>query len=278
MFSLPLRLGRGKPPVNEINANSLLHKSNVDSDIAKGLSFLVDCEFTRLTYTNELTCNPDATKPGRLELDGNLLKRIQSGGDELTCRRNYTNEQQLRIMSRLFMNMNDCPDVAPKDALKTSVLFRFPFQFVPRSQMDSDPLPFYRLEDPNIKSDLCSRQDILDAYVYLLLDAYRGEKPTLCRQILVDTSEYLEYLGEESSVLKRRFRFTGNEQDFVTIGRLKDLEGELEVKRLKIKTWLVKIGGVEKNQCYQDGQPQGRGICRVLEVLEVLEVFYSGML
>lgn len=161
-----------------------------------------------------------------------MLKRIQSGGDELTCRRNYVNEQQLRIMSRLLMNMNDCPDVAPKDALKTSVLFRFPFQFVPQDVLNNDPLPFYRLEDPDIKSDLCNRQDILDAYMYLLLDAYQDEKPTLCRQILADTSEYLEEAGEESAVLKRRFRYTGDDQDFVTLARLKELEGELRMKRL----------------------------------------------
>lgn len=254
--------------VNEINANSFLLKPFADGDAAKSLSWAADCEFTRLSYSNELSVNPDAPKSRSLTLDGNLIKRFQSGGDEIICRKNYQDESRIRVMTRLLMNLNEPPDVAPKDALETLTLFRFPHQFVSRAVMESPDLTcsYFRLEDPTIKVNLCRREDVLDAYTWMLLDAYQDDLPEMCPRVRADIREFQEDAGQHSALLRRRFRFTGNPRDFVTLRRLRELEGPLGMKRLKMKRWLMMIGGVEQSQCTLNGVPQGRAITMVIEI------------
>ena len=73
--------GAWGPYVNTVNANAFLLQQYTSGDAAKSMSWALDCEYTRQTYTNEVKCD-DASKS--IKLDGNLLKSFQSGGDVLS--------------------------------------------------------------------------------------------------------------------------------------------------------------------------------------------------
>jgi hypothetical protein len=104
-----------------------------------------------------------------------------------------------------------------------------------------------------------------------LASCYQGiSKPELLGRVRKSLDE-LEAGSSSSSVeattiLNRYFEFTGNINHFVTLARLRELEIPLSMKRLQIKRWLLQLGGVEQNQCYLDGVPQGRAITRVQEL------------
>jgi hypothetical protein len=243
--------------VNEVNANSFLLKQYADGDAAKAMSWAVDCEFTRITYTNEIRCDNNSKT---IKLDGNLLKAFQSGGDGISARKNYQDEKVVKVATRLFMNANDIPEVAPKDALETMLLFKFPYKFVTSEQMIENPLPFFKIRDDTLKSDFCHRQDVCDAYIWLLIDAYNKHQPTPCKKILNDTSEYMMDIGDESSIMDKLFIFTGNKSDFVTLTRISEIANSFNIKKSIIKDRLVRLGGcIDKNCCVQ-GVRHGRGI------------------
>ena len=132
------------PYVNTINANAFLLQQNASADAAKALSWSLGCEYARQTYTNEVKCD---TASRSVRLDGNMLKSFQSGGDPISARQNYVNERTFRVATKLIMNLNDIPDVTPRDAVSTLVLIKFPYKFVSAEKMIGEGLPYYRLCD-----------------------------------------------------------------------------------------------------------------------------------
>ena len=61
-------------------------------DPAKKQSWMIDFEFARLCYSNEITIDHN----GEARLDGNQIKRFSSGGDELCARKNFKDETYFR--------------------------------------------------------------------------------------------------------------------------------------------------------------------------------------
>lgn len=89
--------------VNTVGANGFLFKPQAPQDAAKALSWAMDCEHKRLTYTNEVMHDPNSTALNKIKLDGNLLKGFQSGGDTMLGRKLYQSEREFRVG---IMNMN----------------------------------------------------------------------------------------------------------------------------------------------------------------------------
>jgi len=63
------------------------------------------------------------------------------------------------IKSFVIMNLNDLPPVYPHSALLS--LFKFPFKFV----------PFFRVADPELKTQYCTRDDVINAFIWLVVGA-----------------------------------------------------------------------------------------------------------
>eukprot|EP00798_Chlamydomonas_sp_ICE-L_P018154 gene18154-biopygen27106 len=135
------------PYVNTIDSSQLM--LNASATDVKAQSWVIDCEFSRQTYTNEVKIDAGNS---RVKLDGGLIKKFQSGGDVIKARRNYENERGVRTASRLFMNLNEMPQISAVDVLEQAIVFEFPFKFVTPGQGGSIPwLPFYRESDPSMK-------------------------------------------------------------------------------------------------------------------------------
>lgn len=247
--------------VNEVNANSFLLKQYADGDAAKAMSWTMDCEFTRITYTNEIRCDNSSKT---IKLDGNLLKAFQSGGDGISARKNYQDEKVFKVATRLFMNANDIPEVTPKDALGTMLLFKFPYKFVTMEHMNENPLPFFKIRDDTLKSEFCHRQDVGDAYIWLLIDAYNKQRPTPPKKILNDTSDYLMDIGDENSIMDKIFVFTGKRSDVVTVARIAEIAQHYNIKKSIIKDRLIRMGGVFDKHCCVAGVVHGRGIFKII--------------
>eukprot|EP00798_Chlamydomonas_sp_ICE-L_P006965 gene6965-biopygen632 len=103
--------------VNTIDS-SVLMLNNFTNDV-KSQGWMIECEFTRQTYTNEIKVDPGNK---HIKLDGGLIKKFQSGGDVLKARQLYENERALKSASRLFMNLNDLPEI--QQPLKISDVVR----------------------------------------------------------------------------------------------------------------------------------------------------------
>jgi hypothetical protein len=144
----------------------------------KKLSWLMDLEFARLTFTQEASF--DATNKN-VKIDGNKLKKICSGGDYHTARKNFKDEREFKIQSGLMVNANDIPKIEPADAFETVCSFSSSKQFKPKEFIDdarasgaSDfEMKLYHVADPILKTEKCSRVDWMDALIHILLDGYK---------------------------------------------------------------------------------------------------------
>ena len=194
--------GAWGPYVNTVNANAFLLQQYASGDAAKSLSWAIDCEYARHTYTNEVKCE---TGSKSIKLDGNLLKSFQSGGDVMSARKNHQDERSFRVATKLIMNMNDIPEVTPRDAVSTLVLIKFPYKFVAAEEMraaeeatlEAAAPEFFRPRDDTLKTEFLKRPEVVDAYTWLVLDAYRDGPVVPCASVRRDTLEYRGDIGDD---------------------------------------------------------------------------------
>ena len=107
------------------NSENFMFKNN-GGDSAKALSWLVPFEFKRLLLTNEITRDAE----GKYKINGNILKKLSSGGDKIEARVNHKDEINFKIQARVCMFCNDLPPIEPADAKETSYMFRYPSKFL----------------------------------------------------------------------------------------------------------------------------------------------------
>jgi hypothetical protein len=197
--------------VSTLNSDSFLMQSITGGDEAKKLSWLLDCEFTRMIFTNEITVN---TADKKNKMNGNVIKgKIASGGDVLYARKNYQDEIEFRIQGRLFMMCNDLPPITPADTMETMHMMSFPYQYV--EKLDDNSLPFMRVRDDKIKS-YCAKDDTVAAYIHLVLDAFTADPVKACPSVARDTIAYRLEGGDEWTLMREFFTVTKVKADRVS--------------------------------------------------------------
>jgi hypothetical protein len=245
-----------------ISESFLMDRSH-GGDEAKKLSWLLNCEFARMIVTNEMRVDASDSK---LAINGQILKgKMASGGDKCMARLNFKNEVYFRIQGRLFMWCNDLPPITPADAMDSMHKFYFPNEFVPELHPDpNDPSRRYqRLKDENIKR-YCAEQDVLDAYTWMVIDAYRNHEVVPSQSVKEETASFVDASTDEMSVLKRVFQITERKDDFISSSNATDIVKKLKlnISPQKLKEVLCKLGAKHSTNVVIDGK-RSRGFTGV---------------
>jgi hypothetical protein len=186
--------------VQGTNAENLLVKDGKGQDAAKALSWMQPLEFKRLVFTNEM-------KSGKQKMDGDMIKKISSGGDRIEVRQNYTNENQIQMQATLAVFLNDTCEVTPPDAYQTMIGIKFPFEYHDKSEFDElqeqgvEPPSCWRLKDPSI-DEFIRKPGVIDAFTALMFEAYTPEKMAPPQHVKDDTNSIK---GEASLSVEERF-------------------------------------------------------------------------
>jgi len=209
----------------------LLERVRRDGDEAKKNSALLGYEYARLLFTNEITCD----KASGLKMNGAYIKgKLASGGDTLLGRKNYQDEVEFRMQGRLFMNVNDLPEVSPTDALETASIFVFPNVFKP-AVSDADPA-FWKVADPNIKH-YCADLEVCAAYTHLVLDQYQATPVVDCAEVAIEVSKFREEAADEWAALEAEFLIgPGNGAVEADQTATEEVEGWAKLKNYNIST------------------------------------------
>jgi hypothetical protein len=178
-----LKLAFG-PFVVTFNSEELLcNRLRGGGDAAKNQSWMADLEFARICLSNEIVMGDRSCK-----MDGNLVKRLASGGDEIGIRKLYRQEEKIRLQCMAFIHCNDCPAIDPNDACETLEMLSFGTKFASEEEMGSmkeqgrDIPDHWEPSDPNIK-ELIKDPEVIDAFTLAVLDAYSGpnrQAPPAC--------------------------------------------------------------------------------------------------
>lgn len=252
------------------NSENFLFKKG-QSDSAKAFSWLVPFEFRRLILTNEITIDAQ----GKYRINGNVLKKLSSGGDKIEARVNFKDEVNFKIQARPCMFCNDLPPIEPADAKETAYMFRYPSKFL---NPDDDRLgkPIMRpityeengevkyelddngekkmvnvcnfyLKDDSIKS-WCQEEEVLNAFIYIIFQQY-GEKAEIPDNMKEEMLDFKEDEKEEDIFLSL-FRYPNDENwdseenDWVSKEQIKHLQrkARISLSPQKYKNYLLGKG------------------------------------
>jgi hypothetical protein len=256
------------------NSENFLYKNN-GTDSAKALSWLVPFEFKRLLLTNEITRDSQ----GKFKINGNVLKKLSSGGDKIEARVNHKDEINFKIQARVCMFCNDLPPIEPADTKETSYCFRYPSKFLNKDderlgkpllrpkiiQKENDEFEYvmdengekvmenvcnFYQKDDDIKT-WCKNPKVLDAFIYILFSHY-GERVPVPECMKEEMNDFKEEEKEEDKFLSL-FRFVGDknwdesERDYVSISQINVLlrKAHINLSAQKYKNYLTPKGAIK---------------------------------
>lgn len=238
--------------IEEYDANNLLYNPNCSTDEAKRLSWLKDLFGIRLAFSNEIRLTSGISSG----IDGNLLKSISSGGDNLKVRGNYESQKSFVNRSTMFLLANDCPSILPIDSgVKSRCSFiKYQLRFVDDPK-ESDE----RQADPSIKQKF-KNDDYKNALFNLLQDTYKllTKKEKQLGGHIIEPScviqETNSWISDEKTIflekLNEVYEITNDINDFVESKRIIDYlinDCKMRISANKIGMILKKIIKLDKS-------------------------------
>ena len=242
--------------VRSTNSNNFIAKK-AQGDESKALSWLYSCEFVRILISQE-------NQVGSAEYDGSLIKKICSGGDSIEVRRNFVDERQMKLQCSLMFCCNDMPRVNPTDANETKIEINMKTKFIGPGFSDMRYKKYLYLEkDDSIKNKLIKQDEIIDAFIHLVLSAEYQEYPAELRKEVLDAREDTD----EERILSL-FEVSGTDSDFLSNDDIQKILTEGKVKKTLKNAKQILVGSGATNFIKTINKRTHRGlsgICRIGE-------------
>jgi hypothetical protein len=262
--------------VQTINADNLMCTRMGNGDTAKKQSWMSDLEFKRIAFSNEVCGELDKVK-----VDGNMVKRMASGGDTVEVRTNYKDETRKKLQSTMFLCCNEFPKVEPADAYETLEVFNFPSKFVSEAEYheacDNRP-KHWRLANPKIKEELAS-DEVTDAFTAIVLRAYEPMRRAPPPCVVQDTANFKGVsTGDVSERIREVVHYSENSHHMVFTEQIKmvlEQSGIGALSSFKVEEYIRRLYGhfdpppVHKRYTINDKRGWGFSHIKVLR----LEVF-----
>ena len=240
------------------NSNRMLKQEQPE----KQLAFALDFRFARLAFSQEL---PPPTKNKTIKIDGERIKKLNSGGDLLKAKRNYDIFiTEFTNMARMIVMCNDCPEFTNDDALETCCEFNSTVSFKTKDEMEKLKktecemvLKRFKVGDPLIK-DKCKTDAYGNAFIMLMIQNYKDEAVSCFRdEVIVDADD------EEGNVEKvcladdlrkfiiNSFDLTNDDKDFLRVDEIREMFdtmdfGDISSKKISIELKAMGLKNAKK--------------------------------
>jgi len=225
--------------VQTTNASNFSFKRG-GGDSQKALSWLLDYRYSRIALTSEISIG-DSEK-----LDGNMIKKFSSGGDCISARKNFQDEQEFKIQANLIICCNDLPKIEPNDALDFCDRFYMKSKFIDDDFNENNKIKgfSYYKKDDNLKIDFLKNEDVLNELINIFIESYYNKAiypSELKKSDEEDNNEDNDYFK-----LNSIFKITNNEEDYISNEEIKNIKQNNNIKfsNIKIKK-LLKIQGAK---------------------------------
>lgn len=202
--------------IAEWDGNNLKYNPRNGQDEAKKLAWIRNLIGSRIAFSSELRMD-------KTPIDGNLLKKVSSGGDAMGIRGNCQDEFEFVNRATMFLLANDLCEITPKDTGTQSRIrvMRYRLKFVPKSEEDlktasgnwiSDERPM----DAEIKEKF-ETTEYKNALFHLMADTFSNMQQ--------DERKWGGQLNDPSAVLEDTREWSGDSlSDFKTL-----IEGKYEI-------------------------------------------------
>jgi hypothetical protein len=211
------------------SSNFILKKSLGES--ARNLNFLALLQHSRIAFLSESKSTE--------KIDGDMLKRVTSGGDPHTIRGIYKEERQIVSQAKLFFVVNKQLETDVPDVFETQIGFTLKNKFVAEIDVEKEKINkigqfTYYTKDENIKW-IINNQDYINSFLHLVLDVKPCEMPTELKE---DKEQDME-LYSKNTLIKTHYDITFLDSDFVSS---KDLQNKLKMNPRNLKSILLEMG------------------------------------
>ena len=212
--------------IGSFNAESLAYTKS-SNDEAQKLRWALLVATKRIIISNEMN--------SRVELNGNLLKKLSSGGDPIIGRQHSSNETTFYTHFLPIVFANDMVKILPYDR---AVDNRVRFVQYTKHFVDEPSNEFELKRDDNLKTEMETVR-FQRCFVALLVKEYldfieRGRKEIEPAEVIVAKELYV---GTEKSDIIEKFlndyEITGNDADYV---KSSDIEIWIQQSKLGIST------------------------------------------
>jgi len=219
--------------ISTTNSSNFILKKSSD-DTAKTQNFIVDCEFKRLLLTQEISLMNGE------KLDGNLIKKFNSGGDVIQARKLHCNIKEFKIQCALMMFSNDEPEIMPMDAKEFCYEYQLKSKFIDEDFKEDDKIKgfHYFKKDGDIKSNF-KNEIILNAFSNIIFYSFKNpiKYPKEILKDLVSTDEL-----DDTKKLMELFEITNNLNDKISNEELRFILKANEIKYTIKKVKLLLFG------------------------------------
>jgi hypothetical protein len=224
--------------VRETSGNNLIMESKHTHEDAKKYMFLRDLMSARIVFTSELKYGPE------VKLDGNLIKKLASGGDKIEVRGIYEKPVQMTAQFRMFMTLNDMPDVSPPDALMTMTRFDHQSQFIAveeynRLVSEKSLLAYHKVGDPKIKGFM-STAEAYDVFFFSTIQCYTARAVVNISEIAENTLDARMDQGDSEAMMSNDFM--ADDKNGITYDQMKEYwEANIGIKVMTFKKFKEEI-------------------------------------
>ena len=232
---------------DDFTAEQLIVAKIGNTDVSKKMGWSIPFEFRRLNFSNELKTKDDNDKI--LKLDGDLIKRVSSGGDSQKARLNYKDDVTFKIQGRMILFMNDLIPITVQDAYQTASFFNF--QSIFKDEITKEELEINNLDDTqckyfkkdeNLKIEIKTNDNLQLAFIKLLIDNYTS-KPIAKPEIIINNDDFKDDDNDEEASIKRIFDITQSSNDLLSIKEFNiSIKENTLITKAKAKLILQKLG------------------------------------
>ena len=234
--------------VGGFNADSLMFEKN-GGDAAKKLSWAYHFDKKRLAFSNEMKVD------NTIKLDGNLIKKLCSGGDKIIVRQNNVDEKTCNPQTTVVFCCNDIPKIEPNDVYEKLIPFSLKSKFV-EEEITPELLkenPYYKKSDENLRTKVNNEEWIINGVTNLIINSY-NEKKVKLNDNMKDQLDAFKSGDDVFDKLNASFEITRNEKDRLDNNLMKEFlkTSELNISFPKVVN-LYMSKGVNNKVCKIDG-------------------------
>lgn len=220
--------------IGSFNAENLAYR-NTSNDEAQNLRWAMLLRFKRIIISNEMKSTVD--------LNGNMIKKISSGGDKITGRGHGKDETEFITHFLPICMANDLPKIKPYD---DAVSNRLRIVSYNKSFVDEPTNEFELKKDKNIEDEIRTKK-FQRCFIGLLVKEYEAFVKNGCvdfepADVLQAKNDWVQQEKSIVDTFKDEFEITDNKDDFI---RSSDIQIWLDNNKLAIT--MTKFG-VEMNK------------------------------
>ncbi len=178
------------------NLNAGEFTSKGGQDTAKALATLVHNRWNRIGIINE--CDRD------VEWSCATIKTFSGGSDDITARLLHKNQITFQFFCTFFCFMNDLPNIkSPDDQLENrAVVLPTKWSYLEGDLYEQQKhKPYVKKADSTLKRVWLKRDDVIEAFASLIVNAYGAEIPKKPQRVIEETQKHFAD-GNQDRVLE----------------------------------------------------------------------------